>query len=215
MGSQEREPPHSGSPRRPATVPDCSRRREAPHPTPTDPCRRTGSAWHAEVWGSNPHISTGKGSKSKSWPEIFCAVQQQSTAAKYSSKVQQRRTSAAAHLFGFGLCAEYPVGPRCCYMRLGSRVGSRNAMIFLNAASRGPYNGWYGEARRLADLSVYLPLLQQVSCSADGAANGSLLRSAGTTGRNQARAQRWVSGARACVAAAAPMRAAPDRAQGR
>jgi hypothetical protein len=34
-----------------------------------------------EVRGSNPHSSTGKSDKSKSWPEIFCAVQQQ----KYSS----------------------------------------------------------------------------------------------------------------------------------
>jgi hypothetical protein len=34
-----------------------------------------------EVWGSNPHISTGQSEKSKTQPEIFWAVRQQSTAA--------------------------------------------------------------------------------------------------------------------------------------
>jgi hypothetical protein len=45
-------------------------------------------------------------------------------------------------------------------------VGSRNAMTLLTAASRGPRNGCYGDTRQLADLSVYLPTVQQVSRSA-------------------------------------------------
>jgi hypothetical protein len=101
------------------------------------------------------------------------------TAAKYRSA----RTSAVARLFGFGLRAEYLVGPHCCCMRLSSRVASRNAMTLLTVAPRGPRNGCYGEARQLADLSACLPPVQQASRSAHGAAGSGLPGSADTPGR--------------------------------
>jgi hypothetical protein len=43
-------------------------------------------------------------------------------------------------------------------------------MTLLNVAPRGPRNGCYGGPRQLADVSVYLPPVQQVSRSAHGAA---------------------------------------------
>jgi hypothetical protein len=94
--------------------------------------------------------------------------------ALYSSKYSSARTSAAARLFGFGLRTEYLAGPHYCCTRLSSRVASRNAMTLLTVASRGPRNGCYGDTRQLADLSVYMPPVQQVSRPAHGAAGSGL-----------------------------------------
>jgi hypothetical protein len=108
------------------------------------------------------------------------------TAAKNGSA----RTSAIARLFGFGLRAEHLAGPHCCCLRLSGRVASRNAMTLVNVASRGPRKTCSGDTRQLAYLSVYLPPVQRVSCSAHGAAGSALRQRCSPGGRSgQARAQ--------------------------
>jgi hypothetical protein len=109
-----------------------------------------------EVWGSNPHSSTGQNDNSNG------------SNAAYSSKVQQRRPTGSARQFWCGLGAGQGVGPNCGRHETAWAAYLLKRDCPLAFGSSGP-SYWPPARASQGDLfGVRLPHVQAVSRFADG-----------------------------------------------